>query len=180
MLSTRAQLGDPPWELSDRLPRRGILPTFHKDVDMTQTQADPAYANASEDTTLSDRERFAVADANGYWLVLYGDWEGQIYLTVPWAMVGAKARIFDLLKEIDGLEWASNEGDGAGAILYSPSATLAALVGDNPPAEIDEEFRREFANHYSGGMGGGELTDGLWLGANADTDHVRTMLDMRA
>jgi hypothetical protein len=80
------------------------------------------------------------------WLVLEGDWGGQIYLTIPWRLVGHDALVGALLHWLDWLAWECNEGDGARASLYDPTRH-----GDDPEEGID------------GGMGGGELRDGLWL-----------------
>ncbi len=140
--------------------------------------AKPVYAYASRNVNLSDRERFAVADASGYWLVLEGDWGGQIYLTVPLALVGPNARIFDLLQEIDKREWGCNEEDGASALVYSPEATLDRMRAYGADEDFIKEMRSDMG-HYSGGCGGGELTDGLWLGCGIDPDHVRAMLDLQ-
>lgn len=161
----------------------GNPPHLHKELGMTENAkaVKPAHIHASETTTLSDRERFQVEDASGYWLVLEGDWGGQIYLTVPFALVGPNARIFDLLREIDGHEWSCNEGDGAGALLYSPEASLQEMISMCP--EIEQELvdqLREAKMHYSGGCGGGELTDGLWTKATGEClAHFRAMLDLR-
>lgn len=73
------------------------------------------------------------------WLVLEGDWGGQIYLTVPWHLVGKGANIISLLAQLDRLAWPSNEHDGVNVYL------------------TDE------MHGVSGGMGGGKLEDGLWL-----------------
>lgn len=75
------------------------------------------------------------------WLVLEGDWGGQIYLTVPWHLVGENAKIGNLLTRLDKLCWPYNKGDGASAYLID-----GVTVG------------------VCGGMGGGGLNeDGLWL-----------------
>lgn len=80
------------------------------------------------------------------WLVLEGDWGGQIYLTIPWRLVGQDALVGALLHWLDWLAWECNEGDGARASLYDP-----AEHGEDPEEGI------------AGGMGGGALDDGLWL-----------------
>jgi hypothetical protein len=73
-------------------------------------------------------------------LVLEGDWGGQIYMSVPTRMIGSKADVPALLKMFDGQEWACNEGSGAGAYLL-PSNQKGVC----------------------GGMGGGDLTEELWI-----------------
>ncbi len=95
------------------------------------------------------------------WLVFEGDWGGQIFLTVPWNLVGPKSRIYDLLVRLDKLAWSSNKGGGR----------LVYLVTGN------EE------NVVTGGMGGGKLEEGLWLhemfhGARcSDQQYLQDMLD---
>ncbi len=144
----------------------------------SEKTAKPVCFYPSSDTTLSDRERFAIEDATGYWLVLEGDWGGQIYLTVPLALVGPNARIFDLLHEIDGREWASNEEDGATALAHSPEAAIERMRSYGADEDFILEMQSE-SGHYDGGCGGGDLTDGLWLGVNLDPDYVRSMLDLQ-
>ena len=80
------------------------------------------------------------------WLVLEGDWGGQVYLTIPWNLVRPFAEITGLLKEMDGIAWPGDENRGASAHLYLPS-----------------EHGRTSDAGVSGGMGGGILTDDLWL-----------------
>ena len=76
------------------------------------------------------------------WLVLEGDWGGQIYLTVPLAWVQAtEQEIRDLLCAVDAACWACNRGEGAAAYVHQGNA------GDGIP----------------GGMGGGIVLNGLWL-----------------
>ncbi|MDO8584032.1 MAG: hypothetical protein Q7R83_02525 [bacterium] len=94
------------------------------------------------------------------WLVMQGDYGGQIYLTVPLSHIDLKqAELDDLLRMLDHRSWKGNRGDGAGAYLWSPS-----VVGFDPCEGI------------SGGMGGGRLTDGLWLHKeHAEADRVVTV-----
>ena len=73
--------------------------------------------------------------------VAEGDWGGQIYLTAPVGLVEA-VRLKAITIIVDAIEWACNDGEGAG--LYEWDAELA-----------EEEV--------SGGMGGGLLTEGLWF-----------------
>lgn len=82
----------------------------------------------------------------GVWLVLEGDYGGQIYLTIPWQMIGEKAEICTLLEKMDQLAWAGNEGEGASAYLYAPAE-----------AKLTKE------DGVGGGMGGGELHLDLWM-----------------
>ena len=94
------------------------------------------------------RAEHADLAANGWndvWLVLEGDWGGQIYLTVPWNLLGEDAKVLPLLKGLDREAWACNDGDGRQAYLYSPRE------------------RGQRTRGVAGGMGGGRLTDGIWL-----------------
>ena len=82
----------------------------------------------------------------GTWLVFEGDWGGQIYLTVPSHLVGEEAHVSELLMKLDAFAWDCNEGDGCSTYEYDP-ASFGGTAEDG----------------VSGGMGGGELRDGLWL-----------------
>jgi hypothetical protein len=81
-------------------------------------------------------------DVESTWLVLQGDWGGQVYLTVPSSLLGPNAKPQGLLSEMDKYAWDCNEGDGA---------SLFHVQVKHPQHGI------------SGGMGGGRLTNGLWL-----------------
>jgi len=78
------------------------------------------------------------------YLVLEGDWGGQIYLTIPWAQVGPNARVATLLRKMDRLAQHSNDGDGARFYLIA----------------INTRLKKK---GVGGGMGGGALTDSLRL-----------------
>lgn len=110
------------------------------------------------------------------WLVLEGDWGGQIYLTVPWKCVAHGAKIGELLRTMNGLAWGCNGHDGVSAYLLRPRST-ADIERD---AQIDgvscqdvarscgfdtwETFVEAQSLFVSGGMGGGQLLrDCLWL-----------------
>lgn len=114
------------------------------------------------------------------WLVLEGDYGGQIYLTVPWACVGRDAKVGELLRAIDRLCWGENGLDGARAYLYRArgrSTILDELARDS--REIGETPERAAASFgfenvaafvdanrlfVPGGMGGGHLVENaLWL-----------------
>jgi hypothetical protein len=76
-------------------------------------------------------------------LVLRGDWGGQIYLTVPAKLLGDNAQPLELLQKLDEAAWDCNEGEGASMSLQ-PHKNLRLGV--------------------FGGMGGGQLlADGVWL-----------------
>lgn len=110
-----------------------------------------------------DRDSFAGTIENPnwqYWLVFEGDWGGQIYLSVPWLLVGPKACIHRLLTDMDRCAWGCNGGDGASADLHSPDRDIAGLrlMG----MEVDSDFEASIRTSVSGGMGGGKLLDRLW------------------
>lgn len=96
-----------------------------------------------------------------YWLVLEGDWGGQIYLTIPWRLVGPDAQIDLLLTELDERAWGCNDGGGASAYLCTA----------NEPGV-------SFADKVDGGMGGAPLTADLWLAGEfaKQTERMRTLL----
>ncbi|HEU0050653.1 MAG TPA: hypothetical protein VFQ60_01190 [Patescibacteria group bacterium] len=102
-------------------------------------------------------DRHANANPEGdLWLVLYGDWGGQIYATVPWSLVGPRAQIYSLSAKFDSRAWACNEGDGAYADLFCAKTP-------------DQYF-------VSGGMGGGVLVEGdLWLHDEFSSDEDRAL-----
>ena len=80
------------------------------------------------------------------YLVLEGDWGGQIFLTIPCKQVGPKAKVATLLRKINWLAWHCNcdrrHDDGSTFYVY--------------PARSNEKG-------VGGGMGGGALTKSLWL-----------------
>jgi len=87
----------------------------------------------------------------GRWLVLEGDWGGQIYLTMPLraGSISVHADVPALLERLDKASWEFNGGLGATA------AEHPGKVGDG----------------VLGGMGGGALADGLWL--HPKLEHLR-------
>lgn len=109
-------------------------------------------------------------DYENLWLVLEGDWSGQVYLTVPLRciprfvvqktndyeilLVGRPEprdyegwiqliRVQRLLRELDRIAWPCNQGEGRGV-------SVVRLLPHHDPV-------------VGGGMGGGRLTDGIWL-----------------
>jgi len=87
------------------------------------------------------------------WLVLEGDWGGQIYLTVPWQFVGRRARIKTLLTKFDRLAWGCNGGDGSSAYIYRKDES-----------HLEMEREAGCLCGVSGGMGGGGLfEDTPWM-----------------
>jgi hypothetical protein len=76
------------------------------------------------------------------YLVMEGDWGGQIYLVCPVSLVNCDEKALDqLLSELDEIAWDCNEGEGAG-MYYE---------------------RRKPGEGVAGGMGGGVATGDLWI-----------------
>lgn len=89
----------------------------------------------------------AFLDAHGdkVWLVMEGDWGGQVYLSVPIKYIGpavTDAQIVELARKLDKRAWDCNEGDGCDISLVHSNEAESGIVG---------------------GMGGGLKIDGLWL-----------------
>ena len=74
------------------------------------------------------------------YLVLEGDWGGQIYLTVPFAKVGSNAKLEELLQILDKAAWPCNDEEGVGIALYPVKNLRRGIFGS---------------------MGGGELTSSV-------------------
>ncbi|MDF1497256.1 MAG: hypothetical protein P1P90_04300 [Patescibacteria group bacterium] len=103
------------------------------------------------------------SDPESWWLIMEGDFGGQIYLTVPLKLLGSKANPIQLLAELDKIAWDCNEGDGTYLYLHSPSLCLKAMQTATIEDE-DEDFDPEaLANWISGGMGGGECQSTIWI-----------------
>ena len=86
----------------------------------------------------------AHCQANDGWVVVQGDWGGTIYFTVPAKLVKCSSQdLLDIAYKVDlsPQGWDCNEGEGLQ--IWYQSGTL----GDSVP----------------GGMGGGTLTDTLWV-----------------
>jgi hypothetical protein len=79
------------------------------------------------------------------YLVLEGDWGGQIFLTVPWHKVGPEAKIVTLLDKMNKAAWSCNVSaadDGSNVKFFLAEASQSGVPG---------------------GMGGGLLTNGVWM-----------------
>jgi hypothetical protein len=89
-------------------------------------------------------------------VILDGDWGGQVYLSCPASMVRCSQEVLHrLLLDIDARCWACNEGGGAG--VYFERKPVGAEV--------------------SGGMGGGIVTDGLWLHEEVEGFGIRAQIE---
>lgn len=81
-------------------------------------------------------------DATRMWLVMEGDWGGQIYLTVRLDKLGKDVDPNDLLRALDTRAWGCNEGEGLSASFLTTKHPHKGVIG---------------------GMGGGKLLDGVWI-----------------
>ena len=118
---------------------------------------------AAEKEEKRKRDPRYTAKKSELWLVLEGDWGGQVYLTIPWNQVGPKACIKTLHRELDAIAWSSNDG-GALWNLYDPA---------------EHDAKQE--DGYSGGMGGGKLENVLWMHIEFDEAiraQARKLLDL--
>ena len=72
----------------------------------------------------------------------HGQWGGQVFLTVPVKLMGTDPQVEELLTFLNKIAWGANDNEG-GEFRY---------------------FESKFPDWgFDGGMGGGQLTDGLWL-----------------
>ena len=97
--------------------------------------------NGSDKFKSYDALETTKSDSNAY-VVMEGDWGGQIYLTCPVKyIVCDEALLMKILKKLDHMCWKCNSGEGA-EIRYE-----TFNLGDTVP----------------GGMDGGLAEDGLWI-----------------
>lgn len=76
------------------------------------------------------------------YMVMEGDWGGQIYLVAPVKLIRCSYRILNrLLKELDKISWNVNEGEGNG-IFFERMTKGTPVIG---------------------GMGGGLATGDIWI-----------------
>ncbi|MBE7680780.1 hypothetical protein [Paenibacillus sp. P13VS] len=81
-------------------------------------------------------------NTNGTYVIMEGDWGGQVYLSCPMDIVKCNEdTLKNLLIDLDTIAWDCNEGEGKG--LYY---------------EV-----RQPEEGICGGMGGGEITEKLWI-----------------
>ena len=117
------------------------------------------------------------------WLVLEGDWGGQIYMTIPLSQLSDDFSLnnaLELLRVIDGVECGSNEGEGADLYVFQDCGYIATekmfaqvmneLGGNLVPASMFETPQTsdgctfQIVGFVSGGMGGGLLlSDRVWM-----------------
>jgi hypothetical protein len=90
-------------------------------------------------------------------VVLEGDWGGQIYLVCPASLVGCSdAALKALLDDLDVIAWPPDgEPEGRG-IYYERHA-----IGEGIP----------------GGMGGGVVTEGLWIHEEFEDTGLRSAIE---
>jgi hypothetical protein len=107
----------------------------------------------AEDCIIEAGEAFYKEHADNLWLVLEGDWGGQIYLTIPIALLkkfdtNTIRKIGWLHQAIDREQWKSNDDDGRAAQI---------VFSTNPDKGV------------AGGMGGGKLLKGkVWFHPDLD------------
>ncbi len=76
------------------------------------------------------------------YIIMEGDWGGQIYITCPVNLLScSENELSNLLNEVDSIAWKNNDGEGAG-IYYECLSNDSAIPG---------------------GMGGGKATEGIWI-----------------
>ena len=76
------------------------------------------------------------------YVVMEGDWGGQIYLTAPVRLVRCTMKDLErLLARLDRIAWLCNEGEGCG-VFFERHATFEGIPS---------------------GMGGGVTTEDVWL-----------------
>lgn len=99
------------------------------------------------------------------WLVLEGDWGGSIFLTIPWELIGPKANIGKLLRELDQAVWGDcNEGEGGSIHITSPefNRQLNKEISEESDTPLDYVYTP--LDYVFGGMGGGKmLPKAIWL-----------------
>ncbi|MFN7941076.1 MAG: hypothetical protein U0X73_05730 [Thermoanaerobaculia bacterium] len=92
----------------------------------------------------------SLAEARRYddaFVILQGDWGGQIYLVCPVALVNcSEAHLLGLLSDLDRSQWPSNAGDGA-EMFFERLHVPAGVAG---------------------GMGGGLATQSVWVHAKLE------------
>ena len=134
------------------MPTPKIIPNHHSPVRRVIAEAHGAQYEAF-------RNLEEARAANGAYLIMEGDWGGQIYLVCPVRLVEASEKTLgQLLAELDQIAWSGNAGEGAG-IYYEQRQPGAGIAG---------------------GMGGGLATDSLWIHpeflARGLGDHIRSMI----
>ena len=88
-----------------------------------------------------DDLKTAKTDPDAY-VIMEGDWGGQIYLTCPAKYIVCDEDVLkEILKKLDQTSWECNGGDGAGIRFET----------------------YDLGDEVSGGMGGGMIMDGLWI-----------------
>lgn len=93
-------------------------------------------------------------------VVLEGDWGGTIYATCPARLVRCDEESLErLLRDLDGIVWPVNEGEGAG-VRYERLPVGSGVIG---------------------GMGGGAVIAGVWIHGNLqDLGMVQEIRDVFA
>lgn len=128
--------GEGVMDSKDQIKKPGVLPSHHSPVRhiLNKTRGLPndefieIFENAKE-----------IPSA---YVIMEGDWGGQIYLSCPIELVKCNEKSLGiLLDDLDEIAWGCNEGEGKG-LFYE-----IHLPGDG----------------VGGGMGGGLVEEGLWI-----------------
>ena len=113
-----------------------ILPHHHSPVRHILNEANGKPNNIFIDSFKNAK------DIPSTYVIMEGDWGGQIYLTCPMKLVKCSEESLKiLLDDLDVLAWECNDGEGKGLFyeIHHP--------GDG----------------IGGGMGGGQVKEGLWI-----------------
>lgn len=79
---------------------------------------------------------------NDSYMIMEGDWGGQIYLSISVKFIKCDYEILkNLLKDLDKIAWECNKGEGSGIYFE----------------------RKKAGEGITGGMGGGAAIDELWV-----------------
>lgn len=112
------------------------------EIDDSQSPIRKIMADARGGNYISYKSLDEAKKNKNVYCIMEGDWGGQIYLSIPVNKIKCdEDTLKNLLKEMDKISWECNEGEGSG-IYYEPHR-----IGDG----------------IGGGMGGGLITDGLWV-----------------
>ncbi|WKN30987.1 hypothetical protein PZB74_18710 [Porifericola rhodea] len=97
---------------------------------------------AGQDRLISIRNLKEASETKNAVMIMEGDWGGQIYLTSPIKHVKCDERcLIQLLQDLDELAW-GDQGKESRKVVF----------------EV-----RNIGDQISGGMGGGSITDEIWI-----------------
>lgn len=121
---------------NDEKKEMGVIPEHHSPIRHILNET-----NGLPNNQFIDSFKKAV-DTPAAYVIMEGDYGGQIYLSCPMKLVNCSEEILHtLLKDLDTIAWGCNEGEGQG--LY---------------------YEKHFpGDGIGGGMGGGEVKEELWI-----------------